>query len=188
MKHQILTHSRRWLAAAALQLLVVFNVLAVTPPLAIGEVRVISSGESMKPANSMYQKQVTGMPTGQSAAVGVDKSVSRPGYVKYDGVNMAKRELTEVKGFGYKVDKNGKWSKGYVSDKMQKKLQGQASRQLGAAKLAGMNVRWVVPNEAMRKAIGETLRNHSQIKIEVIAPDKDVEDALKKNSGSNGSF
>ncbi|MGN6263755.1 MAG: hypothetical protein ACTHNO_23765 [Ralstonia sp.] len=86
MKHQILTRSRRWLAAAVLQFLVVFNVLAVTPPLAIGEVRVISSGEGMKPANSMYQKQVTGMLPGQSAAVGVDKSVSRPGYVKFDGV------------------------------------------------------------------------------------------------------
>ncbi|CAJ0877878.1 Tox-REase-5 domain-containing protein [Ralstonia flatus] len=185
MKHQILTRSRRWLAAAVLQFLAVFNVLAVTPPLAIGEVRVISSGESMKPANSMYQKQVTGMPPGQSAAVGVDKSVSRPGYVKFDGVNNAKRELTEVKGFGYKVDKNGNWKSGRVSEKMQTKLDKQAGRQLTAAKAAGMKVKWVVPNEAMKKAVDKVLRG--KIEVEIVSPNQDVEDALK-SGGSGGSF
>ncbi|HEV2714687.1 MAG TPA: Tox-REase-5 domain-containing protein [Terriglobales bacterium] len=186
MKHQILTRSRRWLAAAVLQFLVVFNVLAVTPPLAIGEVRVISSGESMKPANSMYQKQVTGMPPGQSAAVGVDKSISRPGYVKFDGVNNAKRELTEVKGFGYKVDKNGDWSKSYVSRRMQEKVKQQANRQLTAAQGAGMKVKWVVPSEAMKKAFGNIIG--SKIPIDVVPPSQEVEDLLKKISNASGSF
>lgn len=186
MKYQILTRSRRWLAAAALQFLLVFNVLAVTPPLALGEVRIISSGESMKPANAMYQKQVTGMPAGQSAAVGVDKSISRPGYVKFDGVNMAKRELTEVKGFGYKVEKNGEWSKSYVSRRMQEKVKGQVDRQLRAAQKAGMKVKWVVPSEAMKRAFGSLLG--SKIPIEVVPPSQEVEGALKKGSGSSGSF
>jgi len=186
MKHQILMRSRRWLAAAVLQFLLVFNVLAVTPPLEPGEVRVITSGESMKPANSMYQKQVTGMPPGQSPAVGVDKSVSRPGYVKFDGVDMAKRELTEVKGFGYKVDKNGNWAKGHVSRKMREKLRNQAERQLKAAKIAGMTIKWIVPSPEMKIAMDDVLK--FEIPVSVVLPSKEVEDALKKGSGSSGSF
>jgi hypothetical protein len=116
------------------------------------------------------------MQSGQSVAVGVDKSASRPGYVKFDGVNMAKRELTEVKGFGYKVNKDGKWDKGYVSRRMQEKIVHQSNRQLGAAKKAGMSLRWVVPSEAMRKAFGEILGKN--VKIEVVSPNKDVEDVL----------
>lgn len=169
-----------------LPLLLAFKAWAITPALAPGEIRQVTLGESMSQANSLYQQQAAGLPKGQTVAVGVDRSVSRTGYVKFDGINQAAGKLYDAKGFGYRVDQNGRWTDSMVSRKMQEKLVKQAERQLAAARLVNMKVEWRVPTQAIRAAMQTLLRG--QITVTVSPPSQEVLDALKGIGSGSGSF
>jgi len=173
----------RWLCAWVLSFLLFGQVWAIDPPLGIGEVRVIGSGEAMSKANGLYQQQAAGLPSGQSVAVGVDRSVSRTGYVKFDGVDPATRTLYDAKGFGYRVDKNGQWTRSTVSEKMQVKLNAQLNRQLAAGRAANMRVEWRVPTPQVKAGMDSIAKG--RITVTVVPPSQAVLDALKSNSAAN---
>lgn len=173
----------RWLGFFFLSFVLAFNVWAIDPPLGIGEVREIPTKESMSVANARYQTQAAGMPNGQGVAVGVDKSVSRPGYVKFDGINRSTSTLYDAKGFGYRVDKNGEWTNSNVSRKMQDKLRAQLNRQLAAARGANMKVEWRVPNANVKKGMDSIAKG--RIVVTVVPPSQEVLDALRGNDAVN---
>ena len=153
-----------------------------------GEVNIISVKESMSPANSAFQACVTGLPAGQTVAVGVDKSISRTGMVKFDGQAADGSLLIEAKGFGYKIDeKLGVWKEGYVSERMQRKLLRQADRQMQAAKSVGRAIRWVVPNAGIQRAFQQLLSG--RIPVEVAVPKPECpKSGGSQGSGTDGSF
>lgn len=182
MKHTP-RHFVRWLGAFFLSFLLALNAWAIDPPLGIGEVRIIPTKESMSAANSLYQSQAAGMPANQGVAVGVDRSVSRPGYTKFDGMSANKTTLYDAKGFGYRIDKNGNWTNSNVSQKMRDKLTAQLNRQLTAARGANMKVEWRVPNEAVKKGMESIAKG--RITVTVVPPSQEVLDALKGNNASN---
>lgn len=173
----------RWLGFMFLSFFLALNVWAIDPPLSMGEVRDIPTKESMSVANARYQSQAAGMPSGQGVAVGVDRSVSRPGYVKFDGINRSTGTLYDAKGFGYRIDKNGEWTSSNVSRKMQDKLRAQLNRQLTAARGANMKVEWRVPNDSVKRGMDSIAKG--RITVTVVPPSQEVLDALRGNDAAN---
>jgi hypothetical protein len=163
--NRIVSTARRWLGALLLPAVLALPAFAADKP-ALGEFKIISVKESMSPANSAFQACATGLPPGQTVAVGVDPSISRTGMVKFDGLGPDGLLLIEAKGFGYKIDeKLGVWKPGYVSERMQAKLKSQADRQLKAAKSIGRAVRWVVPNLGIQSAFRQLLEGKIPVQL-----------------------
>jgi hypothetical protein len=169
--NRIVSTARRWLGALLLPAVLALPAFAADKP-ALGEIKIISVKESMSPANSAFQACATGLPPGQTVAVGVDPSISRTGMVKFDGLGPDGLLLIEAKGFGYKIDeKLGVWKEGYVSGRMQDKLRLQLDRQLRAAQSVGRSVLWVVPNEGIRSAFERLLKGKIPVKVATPKPE-----------------
>lgn len=184
---RMMSVARRWLGALLLPAVLATPVFAADKP-AVGEIKTISVKESMSPANAAFQACATGTPAGQTVAVGVDKSISSTGMVKFDGLSEDGQTLIEAKGYGYKIDeKRGVWKDGYVSDKMQRKVLRQADRQAQAAKSVGRGLKWIVPNEGIRRAFQGLLGS----RIPVQLPQSKSEcpaSGDKQDNGSGSSF
>lgn len=186
---RMMSVARRWIGALLLPAVLATSatpLFAADKP-AVGEIKTIPVKESMSPANAAFQACATGTPAGQTVAVGVDKSVSRTGMVKFDGISADGLSLIEAKGYGYKIDeKRGVWKDGYVSDKMQRKVLKQADRQMQAAKSVGRALKWVVPNEGIRRAFQGLLGNRIPVQLPQPKPECPKSDDRPDSSG--GSF
>lgn len=185
--NRFISTARRWVGALLLPLVLGAPAWAVDKPLP-GEVKIISVKESMSSANAAFQACATGLAAGQTVAVGVDKTISRTGMVKFDGLGPDGMLLIEAKGFGYKIDeKLGAWKDSYVSRRMQDKLRSQANRQLQAARLAGRPLQWVVPNAGIQSAFKRLLGG--MIPVQVLAPRPDCPQSDKSGADPGvGSF
>jgi hypothetical protein len=154
--------SWRWLIRAFISFLLVISLFSsfshaaqdfdVKP----GEIKKITTNESMKECNRLYEEQVTtGRGPNEAIVVGIPKVKGKSNGVKFDGQEPG--ILQDAKGFNYRVLKNGEWSPGKTGQGMLKSAIARAIRQKEAAISVGMKVKWILAKEKYVKAFQQAI-------------------------------
>jgi Restriction endonuclease fold toxin 5 len=156
--------SWRWLIRAFISFLLVislfssFSYAAQDFDVKPGEIKKITTNESMKECNRLYEEQVTtGRGPNEGYVVGIEKVGRRSNGVKLDGYDEKAGILQDAKGFNYRVLKNGEWSTGKTGQGMLTSLIDRARRQKDAAVSVGKKVKWILAREKYVKAFQQAI-------------------------------